>query len=216
MKVSLSILTVDYLKVYESLKDYIDDVDYLHLDVMDGVFVPNISFGPGFIKSLRKINDDLIFDTHLMIEYPDRYIKEFAEAGSQYITFHVEANCDVMKTIELIKSYNVKAGLSIKPNTKVSEIEKYLPYLDMVLVMSVEPGFGGQKFMVGAIDKVKELKELREKNGYSYLINIDGGINDETGKSIKDYVDMAVSGSYVVNNKNYSSKEAIKRLHDLK
>lgn len=215
MKVSLSILTVDYLKVYESLKDYIDDIDYLHLDVMDGVFVPNISFGPAFIKSLRKINDNLIFDTHLMIEYPDRYIKEFSEAGSQYITFHVEAKSDIMKTIELIKSYNVKAGISIKPNTAVDEIKKYLPYVDMVLVMSVEPGFGGQKFMDNSIAKVKELKELREENGYNYLINIDGGINDETGKKIKDYVDMAVSGSYVVNNKNYSSKEAIKKLHEL-
>ena len=216
MKVSLSILTVDYLKVEESLKDYINDVDYLHLDVMDGVFVPNISFGPAFVKSLRKINDNLIFDTHLMIEYPDRYIKQFSEAGSQYITFHVEAKCDVMETIKLIKSYGVGAGISIKPNKTVEEIKKYLPYVDMVLVMSVEPGFGGQKFMDSAVDKVKLLKELREEKGYSYLINIDGGINDETGKKIKDYVDMAVSGSYVVNNKNYSSKEAIRRLHDLK
>ncbi len=213
MKVSLSILTVNYLKVEESLKDYIDDVDYLHLDVMDGVFVPNISFGPAFVKSLRKIKEDLIFDTHLMIEYPDRYIKQFSEAGSQYITFHVEAKSDVMKTIELIKSYGVKAGISIKPNTKVSEIEKYLPYLDMVLVMSVEPGFGGQKFMDSAIDKVKKLKELREKNNYNYLINIDGGINDNTGLKIKDYVDMAVSGSYVVNNAD--PKEAINKLHNL-
>ena len=213
MKVSLSILTVNYLSVEESLKDYINDVDYVHLDVMDGVFVPNISFGPSFVKSLRKLDDKLIFDTHLMIEYPDKYIKQFSEAGSQYITFHVEAKSDVMKTIELIKSYNVKAGISIKPNTKVEEIKKYLPYVDMVLVMSVEPGFGGQKFMDSAVDKVKELYSLREKKGYNYLINIDGGINDTTGLKIKDYVDMAVSGSYVVNNQN--PKEAISKLHNL-
>jgi len=213
MKVSLSILTVNYLKVEESLKDYINDVDYVHLDVMDGVFVPNISFGPAFIKSLRKLDDKLIFDTHLMIEYPDKYIKEFSEAGSQYITFHVEAKSDVMKTIELIKSYNVKAGISIKPNTKVENIEKYLPYVDMVLVMSVEPGFGGQKFMDSAVDKVKLLYELRKNNNYNYLINIDGGINDNTGLKIKDYVDMAVSGSYVVNNSN--PKEAVNKLHNL-
>jgi len=213
MKVSLSILTVNYLKVEESLKDYINDVDYVHLDVMDGVFVPNISFGPAFIKSLRKLDDKLIFDTHLMIEYPDKYIKEFSEAGSQYITFHVEAKSDVMKTIELIKSYNVKAGISIKPNTKVEDIEKYLPYVDMVLVMSVEPGFGGQKFMDSAVDKVKLLYELRKNNNYNYLINIDGGINDNTGLKIKDYVDMAVSGSYVVNNSN--PKEAVNKLHNL-
>ena len=213
MKVSLSILTVDYLKVKESLEGYINNVDYLHLDVMDGVFVPNISFGPAFVKSLRKIDDNMIFDTHLMIEYPENYIKQFAEAGSQYITFHVEAKSDVMKTIDLIKSYNVKAGISIKPKTTVEEIKKYLPYVDMVLVMSVEPGFGGQKFMDSAIDKVKELKELRDKNGYNYLINIDGGINDVTGLKIKDYVDMAVSGSYVVNNQN--PVEAINKLHNL-
>jgi len=213
MKVSLSILTVDYLKVKESLEEYINNVDYLHLDVMDGVFVPNISFGPAFVKSLRKIDDNMIFDTHLMIEYPENYIKQFAEAGSQYITFHVEAKSDVMKTIDLIKSYNVKAGISIKPKTTVEEIKKYLPYVDMVLVMSVEPGFGGQKFMDSAVDKVKELKELRDKNGYNYLINIDGGINDVTGLKIKDYVDMAVSGSYVVNNQN--PVEAINKLHNL-
>ncbi len=213
MKVSLSILTVDYLKVEESLKNYINDCDYVHLDVMDGVFVPNISFGPSFVKSLRKIDDKLIFDTHLMIEYPDRYIKQFAEAGSQYITFHVEAKSDIMKTIELIKSYNVKAGISIKPKTTVEEIKEYLPYVDMVLVMSVEPGFGGQKFMDSAVDKVKMLKELREANNYSYLINIDGGINDTTGLKIKDYVDMAVSGSFVVNNAN--PKEAVEKLHNL-
>ena len=213
MKVSLSILTVNYLSVEESLKDYINDVDYVHLDVMDGVFVPNISFGPSFVKSLRKLDDKLIFDTHLMIEYPDKYIKQFSEAGSQYITFHVEAKSDVMKTIELIKSYNVKAGISIKPNTNVEEIKKYLPYVDMVLVMSVEPGFGGQKFMDSAVDKVKELYSLREKKGYNYLINIDGGINDTTGLKIKDYVDIAVSGSYVVNNQN--PKEAISKLHNL-
>ncbi len=213
MKVSLSILTVDYLRVKESLENYVDDVDYVHLDVMDGVFVPNISFGPAFIKSLRKIDENKIFDTHLMIEYPDRYIKEFSEAGSQYITFHVEASSDVLKTIELIKSYNVKAGISIKPKTTVEEIEKYLPYVDMVLVMSVEPGFGGQKFMDSAVDKVKRLSELKKANNYSYLINIDGGINDVTGLKIKDYVDLAVSGSYVVNNKD--PKEAINKLHNL-
>ncbi len=213
MKVSLSILTVDYLRVKESLENYINDVDYVHLDVMDGVFVPNISFGPAFIKSLRKIDENKIFDTHLMIEYPDRYIKEFSEAGSQYITFHVEASSDVLKTIELIKSYNVKAGISIKPNTSVDEIKDLLPYLDMVLVMSVEPGFGGQKFMPIAIDKVKLLSELKKKNNYKYLINIDGGIKDSTAVYIKDYVDLAVSGSYILNSE--SPKENALKLKEL-
>lgn len=198
MKVSLSILTVDYAKVEESLKPLLDGIDYVHMDVMDGVFVPNISFGYSFIKSLRKITDKP-FDTHLMIEDPIKYIKQFAEAGSQYITIHVEAKSDVLETIKLIKSFGVGAGISIKPNTTVDEIKEYLPLVDMVLVMSVEPGFGGQKFMSSAIDKVKLLKELKEENNYSYLINIDGGINGDTAKYINEYVDMAVSGSYVVN-----------------
>ena len=198
MKVSLSILTVDYAKVEESLKPLLDGIDYVHMDVMDGVFVPNISFGYSFIKSLRKITDKP-FDTHLMIEDPIKYIKQFAEAGSQYITIHVEAKSDVLETIKLIKSYGVGAGISIKPNTTVEEIKEYLPLVDMVLVMSVEPGFGGQKFMHSAVDKVKLLKELKEENNYSYLINIDGGINGDTAPYISEYVDMAVSGSYVVN-----------------
>ena len=210
MKVSLSILTVDYAKVEESLKPLLDGIDYVHMDVMDGVFVPNISFGYSFIKSLRKITDKT-FDTHLMIEDPIKYIKQFAEAGSQYITFHVEAKSDVMETINLIKSYGVGAGISIKPNTTVDEIKQYLPLVDMVLVMSVEPGFGGQKFMPNSIEKVKQLKELKEENGYSYLINIDGGINGETAKYISDYVDMAVSGSYVVN-----AKDPVENLNILK
>ena len=198
MKVSLSILTVDYANVEKSLKPLLNDLDYIHLDVMDGVFVPNISFGYSFIKSLRKITD-IPFDTHLMIQNPIQYIENFALAGSQYITFHYEASSDVMETINLIKSYNVKAGISIKPNTSVDEIKHLLPYLDMVLIMSVEPGFGGQKFMEGSVDKVRELKELKDEYGYNYLINIDGGINGETIGKVSKYCDLVVSGSYVVN-----------------
>ncbi len=212
MKVALSILTADFMKVEESLKDIIHDVDYVHMDIMDGEFVPNISFGPAIVKSLRPMTE-VPFDTHLMILHPQNYIKQFAEAGSQYITFHVEADCDVMETINLIKSYGVKAGLSIKPNTTVEEIKKYLPYLDLVLVMSVEPGFGGQKFMVSAIDKCKELKELREKNNYNYLISVDGGINDKTLPQISKYLDLAVSGSYVCNADN--KKERLEILHNM-
>ena len=198
MDVALSILTVDYADVRKSLENVLDCVDYVHLDVMDGEFVPNISFGYSFIKSLRKLTDKP-FDTHLMMVHPNHYIKQFVEAGSDYITFHIEADCDAKETIDLIHSFNVKAGISIKPNTSVDEIKDLLPYLDMVLVMSVEPGFGGQKFMPIAIDKVKLLSELKKKNNYKYLINIDGGIKDTTAVYIKDYVDLAVSGSYILN-----------------
>ena len=148
-----------------------------------------------------------------MMVHPQNYIEQFVKAGSQYITFHVEADCDVLKTIELIHSFGIKAGISIKPKTSVAEIEKYLPYVDMVLVMSVEPGFGGQKFMPIAIDKVKELKELRNKNNYNYLINIDGGINGDTAPLISDYVDLAVSGSYICNATNPDERiEVLKKL----
>ena len=196
MKVSLSVLNVDYMNAYESLKNIVDLVDYEHLDVMDGEFVPNISFGPDFVKSLKKVAKRP-FDTHLMIMHPQNYIDKFVDAGSDYITFHVEADCNPMDVINQIKAKGVKAGISIKPKTSVEKIKKYLPYLDMVLVMSVEPGFGGQSFMENSIDKVKELKKLKDEFGYSYLINIDGGINNETAKFISPYVDLAVVGSYL-------------------
>ncbi|RIA75643.1 ribulose-phosphate 3-epimerase [Anaeroplasma bactoclasticum] len=212
MKVSLSILTADFANMESSLHDALEITDYVHMDIMDGEFVPNISIGPAFVKAIRKITDKP-FDTHLMIMHPQNYIKQFVDAGSQYITFHVEADCDIKKTIDLIKSYGVKAGISIKPKTKVEDILEYLPLVDMVLVMSVEPGFGGQSFMMDSIDKVKALKELKEKNNYSYLINIDGGIKDSTAPLISPYVDLAVSGSYVCNAEN--PKERIDILHNL-
>ncbi len=212
MKVSLSVLNVDYTKVYENLKDILDDVDYVHLDVMDGEFVPNISFGPDFVKSLKKVSKRP-FDTHLMIKHPLNYIEKFVDAGSDYITFHVEADNDPMMVINKIKSFNVKAGISIKPNTPIEDIKEFLPFVDMVLVMSVEPGFGGQSFMESAVDKVKELKRLKEKFEYEYLINIDGGINQETGKKISPYVDLAVVGSYLT--KAVNKKERLEELKSL-
>jgi ribulose-phosphate 3-epimerase len=210
MKVSLSILTADFSNFEKSVGNVMKESDYIHLDVMDGEFVPNISIGPAFVKSIRKLTDKP-FDTHLMIRHPNNYIKEFVEAGSQYITFHIEADCNAKEVIDLIHSYGIKAGISIKPKTSVKVIEELLPYLDMVLIMSVEPGFGGQKFMPVAIDKAKELKELKDKYGYNYLINIDGGINDKTLPLVKDYLDLAVSGSFVCN-----AEDQIKNLNILK
>lgn len=202
MEISLSILTIDYTNVQQELNKYNGNLKYLHLDVMDGNFVPNISFGPAFIKSLRQKNESFIFDTHLMINNPANYIEKFADAGSDYITFHIEAVDNPLEVINQIKSYGCKAGISIKPNTSVDSIVPYLGELDMVLIMSVEPGFGGQKFMSSAIEKAKQLKELKEENDYNYLINIDGGINDTTLPLVSDYLDLAVSGSYVVNAAN--------------
>lgn len=200
MEVSPSILTCDFSNLKNDLEDIKNLVKYIHIDVMDGDFVPNLTFGPKFVGDFRKYCPDNIFDVHLMISNPLKYIKNFAEAGSDIITFHAEAKSPIQETISEIKKYGKLAGLSIKPNTAVSAIKDYLSDLDLVLVMSVEPGFGGQKFMPSAVDKIKELYDLRKKNGYKYLIEVDGGVNDETVKLCKDAgIDIVVAGSYVMN-----------------
>ncbi|MDE7162348.1 MAG: ribulose-phosphate 3-epimerase, partial [Anaeroplasmataceae bacterium] len=172
------------------------DIQYLHLDIMDGHFVPNISFGPSLVKSIHKENQ-FILDTHLMISDPMKYIPDFVNAGSDFITFHLEAVDDPKAVIDYIHKHNVKAGISIKPNTKVEALLPYLSFVDLVLIMSVEPGFGGQQFMENAIDKVSYLKKIKEQKGYSYLISIDGGITDETLPKVAFYLDLAVVGSYI-------------------
>lgn len=197
MEISLSILSIDYSNIKEKLSPLLGELTYLHLDVMDGHFVPNLSFGPALVESLRKENN-LIFDTHLMVQRPQDFIEKFVKAGSAYITFHIEADCNPEELIEQIHSYGISAGIAIKPETAVETIEKYLPFVDMVLVMSVDPGFGGQKFLPQAMDKLKYLKKQKEEKCYSYLINVDGGINAEVLPSIKDDTDLAVSGSYVL------------------
>ncbi len=201
MKISLSILSADFANVEMSIKDLMNEVDYIHFDVMDGEFVPNITYGYSFVKDLRKMTKTK-FDTHLMILHPQNYIKQFAEAGSDRITFHVEADCDVLSTVRLIQSFGIPAGISICPKTKVEEIEEVLPFVDLVMVMSVEPGFGGQKFLESSVEKVKRLYELRKEKGYSYEISIDGGINDETIQKVSKYLDIVVVGSYVCSHKN--------------
>ena len=211
MEVSPSILTCDFSKLKDDLIEIKDLVKYIHIDVMDGDFVPNLTFGPKFVKDFRAYCPNNIFDVHLMISNPLKYIKNFADSGSDIITFHKEAKSPIMDTIAEIKKYNKLAGLSIKPNTPVSDIKDYLKDLDLVLVMSVEPGFGGQKFMPSAVDKIKELYELRKENNYHYLIEVDGGINEETVQLCKNAgIDVVVAGSYVMNADN--RKERIENL----
>ena len=210
MKVAPSILSADFSQLEESI-NRTNSASILHIDIMDGVFVPNISFGPMVQKSIRDKFSDKIFDTHLMIIDPIKYIDSFAKAGSDYITFHIEAKSNIDETIDLIHSYGIKAGISIKPNTNPNVLIPYLKKLDLVLVMSVEPGFGGQKFMSNSIDKIKWLDNYRRENNLSYLISVDGGINSETYEYVEDAnCDIAVMGSFIF--KQESPNEWIKKI----
>ncbi len=197
IQISPSVLSADFLTLAEDLKRLESaGVDMIHLDVMDGIFVPNISFGPPVISSIRK-HTNLPFDVHLMIDRPHRYLKEFA-AAADFLGFHYEAGSDVFKTLSEIREYGKKTCLTIKPNTKPEEIFPFLPLCDMVLVMSVEPGFGGQKFLSSALEKLRILKELAQKHGYSYLLEVDGGINQETAPlAVAAGADVLVVGSYL-------------------
>lgn len=207
MKIAPSILSCDFSCLKEDIDTIIDDIDYLHIDVMDGSFVNNISFGIPVVKSIRKHYTKL-FDTHLMIVNPENYIAQFAEAGSDLITFHVEATKDVSNVIDLIHSKGVKAGISLRPKTPVEELTPYLDKVELILVMSVEPGFGGQTFDPNAIEKIKWLSEQKKKHNYQYEIEVDGGINSSTaGLCIEAGAEVLVSGSYIFKAKN--RKEAI-------
>jgi ribulose-phosphate 3-epimerase len=179
--------------------------EYLHLDVMDGIFVPNISFGQPLIKSLRK-SCDLVFDVHLMIVQPERYIDDFASAGADIITIHAESTEKCRETLEYIRSKGIKSAVSVKPKTPVSEIFGLLDYCDMVLIMSVEPGFGGQKFMPDMLSKVEELKEEIIKRNLNIDIEIDGGIDASNARMcVEAGVNVLVAGSSVFGKSDISA-----------
>lgn len=191
-----SLLSADFSNLGNAIK-LIEEkkAGFVHIDVMDGMFVPQISYGQPVVKSLRPLTD-LVFDVHLMIEHPENHIKSFAESGADYITFHYEASENPNAVIDLIHSFDKKAGISVKPKTPVSAIEKYLADVELVLVMTVEPGFGGQKIISECVDKVKELVELRKKLNLDFKISVDGGVNENTIQSVIDAgSDVIVSGS---------------------
>ena len=206
-------LTADFLTLKDDIKRLEDaGADMLHLDVMDGIFVPNISFGVPVIKSIKK-HTSLPLDVHLMIDRPHRYIKQFAEAAD-YLGFHYEAGSDVAETLKEIRNLGCKACLTIKPCTEPQEIFEYLPLCDMVLVMSVEPGFGGQKFMPQALEKLSSLRKEITKRGLDILLEVDGGINAETAPQATNAgADVLVAGNYVFSAENMKAKvEEIKKL----
>ena len=197
VKISPSVLTADFLTLKDDIKRLEDaGTDMLHLDVMDGIFVPNISFGVPVINSIKK-HTSLPLDVHLMIDRPHRYIKQFAEVAD-YLGFHYEAGSDIAETLKEIRALGCKSCLTIKPCTEPEEIFEFLPLCDMVLVMSVEPGFGGQKFMPSALCKLTALRKEITKRGLDILLEVDGGINAETApQAVRAGADVLVAGNYV-------------------
>ena len=195
-----SLLSADFSDLSKAIK-LIEDKNgkVVHIDVMDGRFVPEITYGQPVIRSIRKLTD-LPFDVHLMVEHPEEQIKSFAQAGADWITFHWESTVHVHRVIQQIHELGKKAGVAIVPSTPVSAISEILEYADIILVMTVNPGFGGQKLIPSCIEKVKELVLLREQKGYSFKISVDGGINNETlGLALDAGVDIFVSGSSFFN-----------------
>ena len=213
IKISPSILSADFSKLGEEIVALEKaGADYIHIDVMDGHFVPNITIGPEVIKRLRSVTK-LPFDVHLKISPVNNFIKDFADAGADIITFHPEATKNMSETISLIKKLGKKVGVSLKPKSQINLIEDFLNEIDLILIMSVEPGFGGQKFMPEILNKMKKLRNLIDERKLVIDIEIDGGINFNNSKTAKDYgANILVSGSTVFKEHNGNLKKNIQLL----
>mgnify|MGYP001216473718 FL=1 len=216
IQISPSILSADFSQLGKEIKRLEDGgADMIHVDVMDGHFVPNLTIGPPVVKALRKFTK-LPFDVHLMISPVHKYIKDFAEAGADIITIHPEATENLNESIKLIKELNKKVGLSLNPNTEVEIIIDNLKDLDLILIMSVYPGFGGQKFIPEVVSKIKKLHEIKKIKNFSYDIEVDGGINFKNSKQVIDAgANILVSGTTIFKENNGNIKENIKLLRSI-
>ena len=209
IKVAPSILSADYINLQKDI-ELIESAgaEFVHIDVMDGMFVPSISYGPAWVKALRPVTD-MVLDVHLMVEQPERYIDVFAEAGSDIIGVHYEATPHIHRALQQIKNHGIKAEVVINPGTSVAAIEPVLHMVDQVLVMTVNPGFGGQKFLPETLEKIARLAEIKREKGYDYDIEIDGGANDEATKlAYEAGATVAVAGSYVFDKVDPAAKIA--------